>query len=73
MLEYRLISDENGIRKYAYYVEGIMDSEPGIVAFGDGRKKFRIKKAPSDDFGLYIGHAFSGIDVSRDSGCVAWC
>lgn len=72
MLKYRLISDENGIRKYAYYVEGVMDSEPGIVAFGKNKERMRIKKAPSDTVGWYIGHAFSGIDTSRDSGCVAW-
>ena len=70
MLRYKIISRENGWNLYEYRPEG--EGRPGIIAIHDNGKCKIIDDSPDDFKGIYRGHAFWGIDISRDSGTVAW-
>ncbi len=70
MLRYQIVSRENGRNVYEYRPDG--DGRPGFIAMHDNGRREIIEDSPDDFMGLYRGHAFSGIDISRDSGTVAW-
>ena len=71
MLVYRLIEKTLEKKVYEYIPEGNM--RPGQVAFhADGELEI-IKDSEDDIKGYYRGHAFSGIDIERENGVVAWC
>ena len=68
MLTYKLIFKDSNVLRYAYYPDGKGDA--GIIEFVDGQG--RIIKESADDFGgIYAYHAFN-IDLSRESGTIAW-
>ena len=71
MLKYKLIEKTENEFIYVYYPEGNEDA-PGIIAIS-GHKKGRIVEESKDDIGkIYAFHAIYGLDVTRDSGIVAW-
>ena len=71
MLTY-LLSEINGDEYiYIYYPEGNKDApgKVGILKNGESR----IIEESSEDFGRrYAQHALNGIDMSKESGTVAW-
>lgn len=72
MLKYKKISEENGIIRYEFYPEGEL-SAPGIVEFGNGKEPKLIQESDKDVQMYYALHALNDIDITRDSGTVAWC
>ncbi len=70
MLKYRIISRENGRNLYEYIPEG--NWRPGYVAIHDDGMREIVEDSPDDFKGIYRGQAFSGIDISKDQGTVAW-
>ena len=71
MLKYKLVARNADKTIYMYYPEGDMKN-PGIIAFLNDGGRETIQRAKDDDFGWYLGHAFSGIDRNEDSGMIAW-
>ena len=69
MLRYQIVSRENGRNVYEYRPDG--DGRPGFIAMHDNGRREIIEDSPDDFMGLYRGHAFSGIDISRDSGTIS--
>lgn len=71
MLTY-ILSEINGDEYiYIYYPDGNKNA-PGKVGLSKGGEK-RIIEESAQDFGRrYARHALSGIDMSRESGTVAW-
>ena len=70
MLRYQIVSRDNGRNVYEYRPDG--EGRPGIIAIHDNGKREIIQDSPDDIKGIYRGHAFCGIDLSKDSGTVAW-
>lgn len=70
MLRYEIVSRENGKNIFAYFPEG--NGLPGLIAIYDNGNLEIIEDSPDDFKGIYRGHAFYGIDISKDSGTVAW-
>ena len=71
MLTYLLIEETTGRKVYEYYPEGNLN--PGKVAFYSNGDKVLIEDSEDDFKGYYRGHAFSGIDQTKQQGTVAWC
>ena len=71
MLTY-ILSELNGDEYiYIYYPDGNKDA-PGKVGLSKGGEK-RIIEESKQDFGKrYANHAMNGIDISKESGTVAW-
>ena len=70
MLKYRIIERIGDKNIYEYIPEGNL--RPGSLALYDSGKKEIITDSPDDIKGLYRGHAFCGIDITKDEGTVAW-
>jgi len=71
MLTYKLIFQENGVLWYAFYPEGD-ETAAGIVEFVNGEPT-RIVQESKNDFGhRYAYHAYYGIDLTRETGTIAW-
>ena len=70
MLKYRIVSRENGRNLYEYRPDG--NGRPGFIAIHDNGKREIVKDSEDDVNGIYRGHAFSGIDISKDAGTIAW-
>ena len=70
MLTYRIVSRNQGRNLYEYIPEG--NSRPGYVAIYDDGTREIVEDSEDDFKGIYRGHAFSGIDTSKDYGTVAW-
>lgn len=71
MLRYKLLYIEGGEYFYEYYVEDD-ESNPGIIAKKEGERGRIVKLSDKDPNKYYAFHAFSGIDVKKSSGTVAW-
>lgn len=71
MLTY-ILSELNGDEYiYFYYPEG-NEAAPGKVGLSKSGES-RIIEESSQDFGKrYANHAMNGIDISKESGTVAW-
>jgi len=68
MLTYKLIYKENNVIRYEYYPEGT--GTAGIVEYIDSEG--HIIQESDDDFdGFYSSHALH-IDLSTESGTIAW-
>ena len=71
MLTYKLLNQIDGELVYAYYPEG-NEKAPGKVAiFGDKQGRI-IEESPEDFSKYYAHHAVYGIDVTKETGTVAW-
>ena len=70
MLKYRIISRENGRNLYEYRPDG--NGRPGLVAIHDDGTKEIVKDSEDDFKGIYRGMALQHIDITKDSGTVAW-
>ena len=70
MLKYEIVSRENGKHIYKYYPDGI--GRPGVIAICDNGNCEIIEDSPDDLNGIYRGHAFGGIDITKNKGTVAW-
>ena len=70
MLTYKRIYMDDEVMRYAYYPEGKLEDE-GIVEFYKDGKREMIKKSPADFQMFYGGHAFR-IDLTTESGTIAW-
>lgn len=70
MLKYRIVNRENGRNVYEYCPDG--DGRPGLIAIHDNGQREIIEDSPDDFKGIYRGHAFCGIDTTKDDGTVAW-
>lgn len=71
MLKYKRILNNNGVLRYEFYPEGDFLS-PGIVEFKEGEKPKVIQDSKKDVKRYYAMHAMNGIDVSKETGTVAW-
>ena len=71
MLTY-ILSEVNGDEYiFYYYPDGNKDS-PGKVGLSKNGEK-RVIQESEQDFGKrYANHAMNGIDISQESGTVAW-
>ena len=72
MLTFELESYENGRYVFIYYPNGDKTAPGRIAKYEDGKREI-IHDSPADVKGYYRGHAFSGIDISKKEGTVAWC
>ena len=72
MLTFKRISEENGVLIYEFYPNGDT-SVPGIVEFKKGEKPRLIQDSEIDVKMYYAIHALWGIDITKESGTVAWC
>ncbi|MBR2674303.1 MAG: hypothetical protein IKE52_02465 [Mogibacterium sp.] len=70
MLKYRLVKRENGKNLYEYMPDG--NGRPGLVALHDNGTREIVSDSPDDFKRVYMSHAFSGIDINKDVGIVAW-
>lgn len=71
MLTYELLEINGDEYVYIYYPDGNEDA-PGKVGISKNGSK-RIIEESAQDFGKrYANHALNGIDLSKDSGTVAW-
>ena len=71
MLTYIFLHMENDEYFYEYYVNG--DKQfPGVVALKKEERGRIVKLSQKDPFKNYAFHAISGIDITMQSGTVAW-
>lgn len=70
MLKYKLDSCDDSTVTFAYFPEGTLSK--GKVVFSISGERLSFEDSPDDPYGIYRYHAFSGIDISKDSGTVAW-
>jgi hypothetical protein len=71
MLTYKYLDTTNGELVFAYYPNGNKVA-PGKVAIS-GTRQGRVIEESKEDFGnRYAYHAIHGIDVTKESGTVAW-
>lgn len=71
MLKYKRISNIDGVVRYEYYPDGDTTS-PGIIEFEkDGQPKL-IQESKKDVKMYFALHAMNDIDVSKESGTIAW-
>ena len=71
MLRYEFIRKVDKGYEYNYFPEGNKNA-PGVV-FIESKGKGHIIEESSEDFGeRYAFHAIRGIDLSKNSGIVAW-
>lgn len=71
MLEYKLVSETNEKKIYEFYPEG-NKSKPGKIALYANGEREMIQESSDDIKRYYAGHAFAGIDQTKESGTVAW-
>ena len=70
MLTYKRIYMDDEVMRYAFYPDGNLDAE-GIVEFKKGEGAKILKHSPEDFKMRYGLHAFH-IDLTTESGTIAW-
>ena len=71
MIKYKRIFKQNGILRYEFYPEGDC-SNPGVVEFEEGKEPRLVRQSALDVKMYYASHALNGIDLAKESGCIAW-
>ena len=71
MLKYKRISNINGVARYEYYPDGDTTS-PGIIEFENDDQPKLIQESKKDVKMYFALHAMNDIDVSKESGTIAW-
>ena len=70
MLTYKRIYMDDEVMRYAFYPNGNLEAEGIVEFYKDGSRKM-VKKSPEDFQMLYGIHAFH-IDLTTESGTIAW-
>lgn len=71
MVKYKRIFIKNGEVIFEYYPEGDM-SVPGVIRFNSNGELIQIVESEKDFKKYYALHAANGIDITKESGTVAW-
>jgi len=71
MLKYKRLYEKKGAIGYGFYPEGNISAE-GIIEFKNGEKPKIVKPSPEDVKMFYAIHAMYGIDITKESGTIAW-
>ena len=83
MVDFKLISFENGTAEYEYYPEGTYDQKPGIISFDTSSGEFTLKTVSEYEstfyFRIYASHSQKKIKklyekgTLPEKGLVMWC
>lgn len=71
MIIYKLILEDNNVKRYEYYPEGDV-SAAGVIEFKNGEGAKLISPSPNDVKMYYAVHALTGIDTTKETGTIAW-
>ena len=71
MLTYKRIYMDDEVMRYAYYPDGNLEAEGIVEFYKDGSAKM-IKKSPEDEFYMFYGRHMFQVDLTTESGTIAW-